>query len=236
MEQTIKRPVALAATGIFAVAAYWLRQRQLQSGGSFFTYFTVAVVVLLAVYALFLGRRKKHTAILSRSPLYVLGLCAAALAVTGGSAAMALSPAREFDRGLALLGILAALSWIVQAACSYRGKKPHAAIYFLPVICWGVRLVRDFRVWSRDPVILDYCYSLLALIFALCAMLELGGFAFDRGKRRLTAFFTLGGIFFTAAAMAGAQPRDVAITGGALLYLLTQSWPLLRPVQKKAPL
>ena len=141
-------------------------------------------------------------------------------------------PRREFDRGLALLGILAALSWIVQAACSYRGKKPHAAIYFLPVICWGVRLVRDFRVWSRDPVILDYCYSLLALIFALCAMLELGGFAFDRGKRRLTAFFTLGGIFFAAAAMAGAQPRDVAITGGALLYLLTQSWPLLRPVQQ----
>ena len=108
MEQTIKRPVALAATGMFAVAAYWLRQRQIQSGGSFFTYFTVAVVVLLAVYALFLGRRKKHTAILSRSPLYVLGLCAAALAVTGGSAAMALSPAREFDRGLAVLGILAA--------------------------------------------------------------------------------------------------------------------------------
>ena len=99
MEQTIKRPVALAATGIFAVAAYWLRQRQIQSGGSFFTYFTVAVVVLLAVYALFLGRRKKHTAILSRSPLTALGLCAAALAVTGGSAAMALAPAREFDRG-----------------------------------------------------------------------------------------------------------------------------------------
>ena len=33
--------------------------------------------------------------------------------------------------------------------------------------------------------------------------------------------------------MAGAQPRDVAITGGALLYLLTQSWPLLRPVAEK---
>ena len=64
------------------------------------------------------------------------------------------------------------------------------------------------------------------------AMLELGGFAFDRGKRRLTAFFTLGGIFFAAAAMAGAQPRDVAITGGALLYLLTQSWPLLRPTHR----
>lgn len=229
MEERITRPVAQAATGIFAVAAYWLRQRQLQSGGSFFTYFTVAVVVLLAVYALFLSRRKKHTAILSRSPVQAAGLCSAALALTGGSAAMFLSPAREFDRGLAVLGILAAVSWIVQAACSYRGKKPHAAIYFLPVICWGVRLVRDFRVWSRDPVILDYCYSLLALIFALCAMLELGAFAFDRGRRRLTAFFTLGGIFFTAAAMAGAEPRDVAITGGALLYLLTQSWVLLRP-------
>ena len=48
MEQTIKRPVALAATGIFAVAAYWLRQRQIQSGGSFFTYFTVAGVGLFS--------------------------------------------------------------------------------------------------------------------------------------------------------------------------------------------
>lgn len=236
MEQTIKRPVVLAATGIFAVAAYWLRRQQMTGGGSFFTYFTVAVVVLLAAYAFFLDRRKKHTAILSRSPLYALGLCAAALAVTGGSAAMALSPAREFDRGLAVLGILAAVSWILQAALSFRGKKPHPAIYFLPVILWGVRLVRDFRVWSRDPVILDYCYSLLALIFALCAMLELGGFAFDRGKRRLTTFFALGGIFFTAAALSGAEPRDVAITGGALLYLLTQSWVLLRPVHQKAPL
>lgn len=232
MEERITRPVAQAATGIFAVAAYWLRQRQLQSGGSFFTYFTVAVVVLLAVYALFLSRRKKHTAILSRSPVQAAGLCSAALALTAGSAAMFLSPAREFDRGLAVLGILAAVSWILQAALSFRGKKPHPAIYFLPVILWGVRLVRDFRVWSRDPVILDYCYSLLALIFALCAMLELGAFAFDRGRRRLTTFFTLGGVFFTAAALAGAEPRDVAITGGALLYLLTQSWVLLRPAHR----
>ena len=33
-----------------------------------------------------------------------------------------------------------------------------------------------------------------------------------------------------AAACAPAPPRDVAFTGGAHLSLLTQSWPLLRPV------
>ena len=242
MERKISRPVALAGTALLAVAAYWLRLNQLSTaydasgqivagaGNSFFTYFTLAVVAALAVYGLCLTTDGSAKAI-TGTPLAAVPTCLAALALVGGSAAAFLHPSREMDQLLAVLGLAAAFSWLFQAAADFRGASPHPAAFFLPVIYGGVRLVRDFRLWSRDPVILDYCYSLLALIFTMCALLELGGFAFSRGRRRLCAFFCLGAVFFSAAALSGAAIRDAAVTVAALVYLLGRAAVLLRRPQ-----
>ena len=57
--------------------------------------------------------------------------------------------------------------------------------------------------------------------------------AFDRGRRRRTVFFALGGVFFCAAALADASLTEAASTGGALLYLFAEAAVLLKPVKKQ---
>ena len=79
-------------------------------------------------------------------------------------------------------------------------------------------------------MILDYCFDLLVLICIMCATFHLGGFCFDKGRRRATVFFCFCGIFFSAAALADG---DRAIHAAAILWLLTNLHPLLRPVRKR---
>lgn len=246
MEEKLKRGPVLGVTVVLSAAAFFLRRQQLLTaydetgmirpgaGAGFFTYFTVAVVVALAVFAWLLRRCPVRQAISSRSLEAAVGMMLGAFGVLLGSGMMFFAPEVASDRLLALAGLFTAVCWTAVAVGNLQGKRQHPALFFLPVIFYGVRLARDFRTLSSDPVILDYCYALLALIFTMCALLELGGFAFGRGRRRLAVFFCLGGVFFSAAALADAGTRDLAITGGALVYLLSNGWLLLRPVVKRS--
>ena len=242
MEEKLRRGPVLGIVAALSAAAFFLRRQQLLTaydetgmirpgaGAGFFTYFTVAVVVLLALFAWRLRRCPVRQAISSRATEAAVGMMLGAFGVLLGSGIMFFSPESASDRLLALAGIFTAVCWAAMAVGNLQGKRLHPALFFLPVIFFGVRLARDFRTLSSDPVILDYCYALLALIFTMCALLELGAFAFNRGRRRLAVFFCLGSVFFSAAALADATPRNLALTGGALVYLLSCSWLLLRPV------
>ena len=242
MEQKQKRGLLLGLTALLALGAFFLRQAQLRTaydesgmirpgaGLGIFTWYTIGAVLLLAALAFFLAKRQDYGAIASRSPLTAIVICLAAFGTVIGSIMQYLSPEKSVDTILALLSLFSGVCWLMMALGGLQGKRLHPLLYFLPVIAYGARLALDFRSLSSDPVILDYCYDLLALIFTMCALLELGAFAFDRGRRRLAVFFCLGSVFFNAAALADATPRNLALTGGALVYLLSYSWLLLRPV------
>lgn len=246
MEQKLGRIPVMILAALSAAAAYGLRLRQLQTiydadgyirkgaGWCFFTYFTILMVILYGVYALLLRRRKKDTAISLWSTGILIGGCAAALGLLLGSAAMLLSPEGETDRLLAAGGLVTAACWVVTAMLRYRGRKVSVWLFLVPVLFFMLRLIVNFRFWSRDPAILDYCYDLFAHISLMCALLHLGGFSFDMGRRRTTVFFCLCGIFFGAASLAGAQTREVCISGGAMVWLLIHLWLLLRPGKKRA--
>ena len=246
MEQKLGRTPAMILTVLSAAAAYGLRLRQLHTaydeagqilsgaGSGFFTFFTIFMAVLFAVYAWFLRPRKKYAALAGRSLPVMLCGCAAALCMVLGSAAMLLSPEWGTDRVLALGGFAAAACWLWTAMSCYNGKKTSVWPFLVPVLFFALRLVINFRFWSRDPAILDYCYKLFAHISVTCALLHLGSFCFDKGGRRVTVFFSLCGVFFSAASMAGARPREMLVMGGVALWLLTNLWLLLRPGKKRS--
>lgn len=245
MEQKFGRTPAMLLTVLSAAAAFGLRLRQLHTvydetghiisgaGWSFFTVFTIVMVLLYAVYAWFLRPRKKYAALTGRGLPALAGGCAAALGMVLGSAAMLLSPEQGTDRILAVGGFVTAACWLWTAMVRYRGGKPTVWLFLVPVLFFAMRLVINFRSWSRDPAILDYCYALFAHISITCALLHMGSFCFDKGGRRITVFFCLCGVFFGAASLAGARPREICITGGVILWLLTGLWLLLRPGKKR---
>lgn len=153
------------------------------------------------------------------------------LAVTmAGAAALLLGSAARMGQGQSLIGaagILAALCMMVIGVGRFRDRPAPAAIHLLLCAYLVAKLIVDFKHWSIDPAILDYCFSLLAMICAMCATYHLCGFCFDKGRRGKAAFWCLMGVFFTGVTLADGGAADRLITGGLGLWLLTNGWQLL---------
>ena len=89
------------------------------------------------------------------------------------------------------------------ALLRYRRETPSAILFMVPALFYVIDLIINFRNWSRDPLIMDYCFDLFALISVMCATFHLGGFSFEKGKRRLTVFYCICGVIFSAISAAG---------------------------------
>ena len=243
MEQKLRRLPVMIVTVLLAAAAFFLRRNQLKTAfdsigvipgaGRLFIWITIAVVLLFAVYAFFLRGRKKYTSISSRwMPLLAVSCVAAAILLLSSILRLT-AMTQKLDLLVAFGGVITAACWAGTAMSRYQAKRAHGVLMLLPAVFYVVDLVLQFRLWTRDPIILDYCYDLLALICTMCALFHLGGYSFDQGNRRVTTFFTMCGVFFNAAAMAGAPVAVMLGYFAAALWLLVNLWLLLRPASQR---
>lgn len=245
MEQKLGRLPAVIVTVLAAVGAYFLRRQQMlnyiddtgryvaHAAKAGITWLCVVMVLVYAAYCFLLRPRKKHTAIQGTSPLALLGTLAGALGLLMSAAVTVLERQSSAELVLAACSVVTALCWAVIALCRWRGKTLPTGAFMLPTLCYTVCVIIRFRGWSQDPMVLDYCYDLLALLSIMLASYHLTGFCFDRGHRRITAFFCFCGILFGAAAVSGGRMRELASTGGAMLWLASNLWLLLRPSRKR---
>lgn len=244
MKQKFTRINMIVAAVILALAAFFLRLSQLSfafdengmatgKGIVFFSVITVLVVVAFALYSRSLKGRKKYSAIAGTGLVEMaLGAAAAFLMIVAGIV-LFLNPVQQGDKLVAVGSILAGICWGVTTAGRFFGKKISPLLFMIPAAFYVVDLVCRFRFWTRDPIIIDYCYDLFALISIMCATFHLGGFCFDKGARRLTVFFCLCGIFFSAAAMVKASAASVYGYMAAILWLFANLWLLLRSSRKR---
>ena len=96
------------------------------------------------------------------------------------------------------LGFLAAGCIAAFALLRMSGKKPSAVFYMAVSVYLVVRLILSFQSWNTDPSIHDYCFRLLAAICCMLGTYQLAGFCLDQGRRRLTLFWTLFAVVFSA--------------------------------------
>ena len=134
---------------------------------------------------------------------------------------------------LTLLGMGACICLFVAAGDRRQDRKRHEAAEVLPVAYLLIKLILNFKSWSTDPIILDYCFKLFAMIFALLAFFLEAGFVFDRGKPRRTLFCAMGAVFFCAAAIPEGMMNfclsETLFAAGFLLWQLPAIWDLPRP-------
>lgn len=125
---------------------------------------------------------------------------------------------------LCLLGVLSGICLLIVCYLRSREKSVAPPLELIPEVYLVVKLVLNFKGWSTDPIILDYCVLLFALIFVVLGFYYSTGFLFSQGKPRLTLFVCLAGCLFSAmAALDGIMDRSpAAITEylGFLLWLL----------------
>lgn len=244
MKLNLSRLHVVAATAALAVLAFILRAAQLAAafddagmatgkGVIFFSVVTALAVILFAAYSFTLKGRKKYNAIAGKGLTEMaLGVAAAILMIVSGISLFT-NLVQQGDRLVAIGSIVTGICWALTAAGRYFGKKVHPLLFMVPALFYVVDLVCRFRFWTRDPIIIDYCYDLFAMISIMCATFHLGGFCFEKGGRRLTVFFCLCGVFFSAAAMVKTTAAAVFAYAAAILWLLANLWLLLRPSRKR---
>ncbi len=180
---------------------------------------TVLTVVFIA--ALFLVTRSLTQGNKYRFnfPVSPVGAVCAALAA-GGIALVSLAQLFGatilLDRICWLLGLPAALALLYAAYCRWQGTQPHMLLHAFLCTWLILVLVCQYRHWSADPQLENYCYQLLALVFAMLSSYHRAAFAADFGKRSSHAFFSLGCVYFCCLSVAG--PHNI------LLYLCLGAW------------
>lgn len=96
-----------------------------------------------------------------------------------------------------IFGILGGALLLGYEFLQMRGTKPNFLLLLPMCVFLALKLIGDYQQWSGDSMVLDYCYMLLADATCMLAIFNLGGFSFDRGKRRATAFWCSCGIVFS---------------------------------------
>lgn len=198
----------------------------------------IAVAMLLGLSWRSPGRGTDHT-VLTYGPISTgLSMAAGAILLLGVVLETQWAALDVWNAILLILGLSAGGAMVLLAKQRQSGKSvPMCAL--LPVLYLLFDLIFLFKAWSTDPVILDYCFQLAALIFSLLGFYGSAGFCFDLGHSRKTLFYCACGIFFSAIAMAdglheaslGAIFSDL----GRILWLIPIVLCLLRPRQAPSP-
>lgn len=187
--------------------------------------FALVVTVLAALAAARLDKRSAYRGCFSSgAPEMTVTVLSAALVLAGCVLAMVNG---QRTAPVTVLGVAAALAMGAVGLLRGRGTMPVAAVHLIPCVYLIVTLIVDFRRWSVDPTVLDYCFDLFAAIGTICATVNLMGFCFDKGRRRETAFWCLAGTFFSMVSLGDMGVVRWLTTGGLTLWLLVNGWQLL---------
>ena len=135
-----------------------------------------------------------------------------------------------------VLAFAAACTMAVEGVFQMQGQTASLLGGCVLPVYLAVLLISDYRVWSQDPMVTDYCFKLLFLISAMLSSYYLAAFCVGKGKRRITAFYTACAIFFAGPVLADGGLRSVLHTLALSIYLAAEFWPYLeRPELPEEP-
>ncbi len=115
-------------------------------------------------------------------------------------------------------GILVAVLLLYLGFCRMKGLRPTASAHTVIALYLMLRLISFYRHWSADPILLDYCFQLLANVCLMLAVYQRAAFSARLGRRHSYVFFALTGIYFCCLSLVAWE--DI------ILYLAMAVWML----------
>ena len=142
-----------------------------------------------------------------------------------GAAGIAIASVAEllsYDNTLALVSAIVGLVGTVALGylgyCRYKGLHPSILCHAVICIFLMLRLINQYRHWSSDPQLQDYCFQLLATVCLMLATSPRETFDANAGSRRPHAIYHLCAVYFCCLSLAGSD--------GIAFYLGTGIWML----------
>ena len=225
-------PIAL----VFACALFFLRRAQLAAfdangllpDGSTVSLALYLVCTLAAALVLIVCLREKgpgYGVPAGKNQLRGVLVILAALALLGSY----LPP--DFQGGVKnvvpVLAFAAACAMAVEGVYHLSGNTGSLLGGCILPVYLAALLISDYRGWSHNPLVADFCFPLLFLVSAMLASYHLAAFRVGRGKRRTTAFFVGCALLFAGPVLAGGGWRSVLRALAVCIYLIAEFFPYL---------
>lgn len=151
------------------------------------------------------GRSRAHSVMFTGRRLAVLGYLGAALVLLSGildfADALLAGPGISSPI-LCLMSLFAGGCLFAVAWMRSHSRAAYPPLELLPEVYLVVKLILSFKSWSVDPVILDYCVMLFAMLFVVLGFYFSTGFLFEQGRPRLMLLCAMGACMFSAMAVA----------------------------------
>lgn len=126
------------------------------------------------------------------------------------------SAAGSLELVWAVMGFAACGLFLATAYFQMKGEKPHFLLYFGICLFLVVHTVCCYRIWSGNPQVEDYIFSVFACVFLTLFAYHKTVFSAGAGKRRMTLYTGLMAMFFCAAALVG--PDDGQFYAAGFLW------------------
>ena len=162
----------------------------------------VALTMALLAYSTWrLREANKYSYNFPASLVSAAGIALAAFAIFVDSLVKLMAGVFAMEFASTILGLLASVAMGFLAYFRWKGIRP--SVLFHGAVCayLMLTLVSSYQHWSALPQLQDYGFELLAIVFLMLATYQRAAFDTDCGNRRAYAFFSLGALFFSLAAI-----------------------------------
>lgn len=127
-----------------------------------------------------------------------------------------LSAANSTQLLVTVLGFAAVLMLVLLSFCRLCGYEPFFLFYAVVCVYFAIRMVSQYRQWSADPQLQDYCYQLCACVGLMLTSYHHAAFGAGMGNHRRLWLFSLATVYLCCLTLAGPS--------GQLFYLSAGIW------------
>lgn len=139
------------------------------------------------------------------APLGVLGCFPAAAAFIQVSLQDLRIAESRLETAAAVLGFAAAAAFVWVGICRLRRKQPLFLCNGLICLCFALRMVCQYRTWSSDPQLQDYCFITLSHVALMLTAYYFAEFDAGMGRLRPAWFVGLAAAYFSLAGLWNSQ-------------------------------
>lgn len=113
-----------------------------------------------------------------------------------------------------VLGFAATASLAVIACCRMAGAKPLFLFHAAVCLYFALRMVCQYRFWSSDPQLQDYCFYLCAYVALMLTAYHHAAFDADMGKHGKLWFLSLTAVYLCCLSLKGTQDTLLLLASG----------------------
>ena len=179
---------------------------------------TVAALALLIFFTKDLKQAGKYSFNFPASLAGAIGAAAAAVGVLVTSMDGLFSAGDGLVRLDAIAGLLSACVLAFLGYCRWKGKHPSVLFHGMICLYLMLHMVCQYRQWSSEPQIQNYCFSLLATVSILLACYCSAAFAANAGKRQSHTLFHLAAVYFCLVSLPHCDTPLFYLTMGAWMF------------------